>query len=252
MKFRCCKPVKLKPYITIFINLQGYKVEIERADVGPDSGAGPSLPPPPPPPPQDRAEDKSEDDSSDGGDDEYHRKRRKMNSSAEDTAVKGGDGQQAPTDLVEQPVALAPLSEVGVVTAPIQPEQTIEDCTQTAIPELPKSMFSQYGSNFTPEGNVFKTLGEVVQAMALPGKTVAQSATISEAPPLSNLSDSFQTSPRVVGEVEETDSARAREWRSKRNQDRASKQFGEEKARELVAESKGVGPDPDPSNVMGD
>ena len=92
--------------------------------------------------------------------------------------------------------------------------------------ELPKTMFSQYGSNLTPEGNVFKTLGAIVVAASVPSQT----ATVSEAPQRSNMSDSLLNSPLSskegpeVGALNtpaEADSSRAREWRSKLNQDRA-------------------------------
>ena len=220
MKFGCRKPVVLKPFITLFINLQGYRVDIERLDAGPAPGVGPVLPPPPPPPPRDDAED----DSSDGGDDEYHRKRRKRNLSPEGSVPKGGATHPTPTDEISVPAAASPVPEGGKAPSPENLEP-LDGGSLAAIPELPKSMFSQYGSNFTPEGNVFKTLGAVVHASSS-GRIVAHSTSISEAPPLSTLSDSLLTPSLAGGEVEEADSARTREWRRKRNQDRSARAPG--------------------------
>ena len=227
MCFGCRKPVQVKPSFTVFINLQGYLVTVERE--GEESDLGP-LPPPPPLPPRSK-EDKDEDDaaaedSSEGEDDDYGRKRRRKSRSG--SVGKGGGGtagegksheQGAPKDSVLHQLELSPLP----------PAPCEADARDTL--ELPKSMFSQYGSNLTPEGNVFKTLGAIVQAAKAP----AQSVVTSEAPGGSIFSDSGLLSPRetepgspsvvitVSSSQDDGDSARAREWRSKKNHDRPAK-----------------------------
>ena len=89
-------------------------------------------------------------------------------------------------------------------------------------------MFSQYGSNLTPDGNVFKTLGAIVQASAAP----AQSIALSEACPTSVLSDSLPgettvgSSPDVppaFSAQDEVNSAGSKERRSKMFHDRPAK-----------------------------
>ena len=58
MKFGCRVPVQLKSHITIFVNLQGFKIRVERVLDGKDKG---DLPPPPPPPAHEDKDDDPED-----------------------------------------------------------------------------------------------------------------------------------------------------------------------------------------------
>ena len=211
MRFGCRKPVQLKPSIMVFINFQGYKIVVERE--GEESDLGP-LPPPPPPPRRKDDEDAAADDSSEGEEDDYGRKRRRKSRSG--SADKGGEVMLGEGPHAEQGAAKA----CDLALQPAMPSVLLE------VPlELPKSMFSQYGSNLTPDGNVFKALGAIIQAAKAP----ALSVVLSEAPPKSALSESVLSSPRetIVGSSpeaaaamsahNEVDSARSREWRSKMN-----------------------------------
>ena len=257
MRFGCRKPVQLKPFITVFINLQGYKVTVERE--GEESDLGP-LPPPPPLPPR-RKDDKDDEDaaaqdSSEGEDDDYGRKRRRKSRSG--SADKGGVGKSGEGKNIEQGApkeCVLPQLEISP-PLPVVPEVGPLDNLV-----LPKTMFSQYGSNLTPDGNVFKALGAIVQAAKAP----AQSVVLSEAPDGSVLSESGLLSPRetVVGSPsavttavsaqDEGDSARTREWRSKMNQDRAAKGAALAQKTPLVATPSGSEhPAPSGALAMGD
>ena len=89
MKFGCQKLVLLKPFIMVYINLQGYKIVVERE--GEERDLGPLPPPPPPPPPRRKDDDDAAtDDSSDGEEDDCSRKRRRKSKS--NSAEKAGEG----------------------------------------------------------------------------------------------------------------------------------------------------------------
>ena len=237
MKFGCKVPVQFKSKLTIFVNLQGFMIRVEQEVAGKAKG---SLPSPPPPPNQKKDEDsdKGLNSSSDEGtvDSDSRKAREKRakanaNSSADKSKVgKGGK----PT---EDTAVVLPLPEVLAVEAATEARvQVRAPLSPGSAPslDLPKTMFSQYGSNLTEEGHVFKTLGAIVaaaQADVRSAESGAQDVMLMDAPPCSNISEAF---PPSLAEV--TDSADNRETsapssnsrvlderRSKKNHDRPAR-----------------------------
>jgi hypothetical protein len=99
-------PVKIQEYITMFVNMQGYRIRVEREDVT----TGDSPPHAPPPAPTKRGEDNKDDENEETDDDRWdscrgrHRKRDKESASALVGGAGAGRKSVAcmPTELQEQ------------------------------------------------------------------------------------------------------------------------------------------------------
>jgi hypothetical protein len=134
---------ELQNFITLFVNLQGYRIKIIR-----ETAAADDSPPRVPPsfPPGDDNEER-EDDCEETDDDRWdgrrgkHLKEKRATASAPD---KGGRG---------------PRKSVPLNAAPFSPP--VDDA---ALLTIPASARSQYGSNLTPTGNIFPLVAQIIKA----------------------------------------------------------------------------------------
>ena len=144
------------------------------------------------------------------------RKRNKEHS----PAAKSGGGSSAPSVLEHQVSPCLPPLGSDLLAPPPASAQAV---TPPLLPVLPPSMFSQYGSNFTPEGNVFSSLGEIVRAASLPQPEVPSLLTTDSSPSTLAPVSCEPASSVVTSELMEADSAISRERRSKKFHDRPAK-----------------------------
>ncbi|KAK1609441.1 hypothetical protein QYE76_033114 [Lolium multiflorum] len=143
MSFGCRKGDVLPDSITLFVNLQGYRIKILR-----ENAAAEDSPPRAPPsfPPGDDNEER-EDDCEETDDDRWdgrrgkHLKEKRAAASAPD---KGGRG---------------PRKSVPLNAAPFSPP-----ADDAALLTIPASARSQYGSNLTPTGNIFPLVAQIIKA----------------------------------------------------------------------------------------
>ncbi|KAK1669324.1 hypothetical protein QYE76_057483 [Lolium multiflorum] len=152
MSVGCIAPVKIQEYITVFVNMQGYRIRVEREDdLRRDS------PPLAPPPAEDKRgeEDKDEDNEETNEDRWDGRRGRHLKNDKEPTSAPvggaGGAGHRgAPT----------------------------------------RSVFSQYGSNLTKDGDIFPMVAKIMNS------AVAQPQP--QTPPSSFDSDTQQASLSII------------------------------------------------------
>ncbi|KAK1613749.1 hypothetical protein QYE76_019266 [Lolium multiflorum] len=131
--FGCKTPVRLPPYIMLFVNSQGFKVRVlpEQEPEGPKDN--------PPPPPRQQFDDKDEDiEESEGeGWDGCRGKHNRKNKEP----AKGTSGD---------------ASEPKRKSVPMGPSEQVT--------KLPDSAMNQYGSNLTDSGDIFPALAKIVSA----------------------------------------------------------------------------------------
>ncbi|KAK1686188.1 hypothetical protein QYE76_047036 [Lolium multiflorum] len=219
----CRTPIQLPSHIMMFVNLQGYRVRVERED-GPEGGQA-SLPPPPPHKPiEDEDEDagESEDNRWDGRRGNHATKFKQGNL----PKAKGAGGNQCRKLVaIEGPIG----TKIGVGAG--------------ASAGLPPTMFSQYGSNLTVDGGMFPIMAQVLGGRTEPVAATNEVIVVSEHPTqsLSTMEVSTPGGTHAIGQssmtnqseeeglVEDCDTwesnpeaMRAKERRSKSNADRPS------------------------------
>ncbi|KAK1692879.1 hypothetical protein QYE76_009576 [Lolium multiflorum] len=145
MSFGCRKGEALPESITIFVNLQGYRIKILRETVAAEDS--PPRAPPSFPPGDDNGErddeyEETDDDRWDGRRGKHLKEKR----AAASAPSKGGNGPRKSVPLSAEPLS-PPADDAALLT-------------------IPASARSQYGSNLTPTGNIFPLVAQIIKASA--------------------------------------------------------------------------------------
>nr|XP_051211218.1 uncharacterized protein LOC127328676 [Lolium perenne] len=149
MAFGCRKEDLLPDYITLFVNMQGYRIQVVR-----EAENAENSPPQAPSkfPLADGTEDK-EDDLDETDDDRWDGRRgHHTQKSLHATASAPGAGGGGPRKSV--PLAASPGSPSAC--RPVTPN----DLTL----QIPDSARRQYGTNLTPTGNIFPLVAKIIQS----------------------------------------------------------------------------------------
>ncbi|KAK1670007.1 hypothetical protein QYE76_058166 [Lolium multiflorum] len=147
MSVGCQAPVQLQDYITLFVNMQGYRIRIEREDLA----AAESPPHAPPPAPARGGDDDKDEDNEETDEDRWdgYRGRHRKNDKEVSSAPAGGAGGPG-----RKSCARATLASTVQVTAP------------SSNVQLPASVFSQYGTNLTETGDIFPMMAKIMHGAA--------------------------------------------------------------------------------------
>ncbi|KAK1616897.1 hypothetical protein QYE76_022414 [Lolium multiflorum] len=149
MSFGCRKDDRLPDSITLFVNMQGYRIQVLREDE--DAGSSPPQAPPKFPP-ADGVEDKEDDlDETDEERWDGRRGRHAHKSSRVSASAPGAGGG-------------GPRKSVPLAAAPGSPSARCPATPNDMSLQIPDSARSQYGTNLTPTGNIFPLIAKVIQS----------------------------------------------------------------------------------------
>ncbi|KAK1602998.1 hypothetical protein QYE76_048210 [Lolium multiflorum] len=193
MSVGCQAPVKLQEFITIFVNMQGYRIRVEREE----DAAGDSPPHAPLPPPGERGEEDKDEDFEETDEDRWDGRRgrhRKNDKEVASAPAKGAGGKG------RKSVPLLGSDSVGQVAA----DPTVQP-TNSPV-NLPASAFSQYGSNLTESGDIFPTMAKMLHSVAVQPQPQTPSGSLDSDPPQVSLSLICDTpeEPNDAGQSEPT------------------------------------------------
>jgi hypothetical protein len=157
MSFGCQTPVQLQEHITLFFNMQGFRIHI--VPISKDLMEGTNHDPPSPP--AKNGEDDKDEDQEETDEDRWDQRRKKHSDKTKNTPasapVGGKDG------FARKSVPLA------VADGPCPPPAICPKNSQQQKITLPASAFTQYGSNLTAQGDIFPTMANMIkQVLASP------------------------------------------------------------------------------------
>ncbi|KAK1599880.1 hypothetical protein QYE76_018482 [Lolium multiflorum] len=232
----CRAPVQLPDSITLFVNMQGFRVRVVREDA--PAASGPLSPSPHHKP----SADEDEDDAADSDGDRWDGRR-------------GRHASKEPQSSAPMKNLTAKNQGKGVgASRKSVPLTATSPCTDKELPltSLPKTVFSQYGSNLTKDGDIFPIVAQIVASASLPTSNPEEELTL-DSEPLISISVSELCTPgggatsgqsyvtpfkakslseeekkeldwqTPISAAEEDESLREKERRSKSNNDRPSK-----------------------------
>ncbi|KAK1625985.1 hypothetical protein QYE76_000300 [Lolium multiflorum] len=157
MSFGCQAPVQLQEHITLFVNMQGFRIRI--VPISKDLTEGTNHDPPSPP--ARNGEDDKDEDQEETDEDRWDQRRKKHSDKTKNTPasapVGGKDG------FARKSVPLA------VADGPCPSPAICPKSSQQQKITLPASAFTQYGSNLTAQGDIFPTMANMIkQVLASP------------------------------------------------------------------------------------
>jgi hypothetical protein len=152
MSFGCRKGDRLPDHITLFVNMQGYNIQVVREEET-TQDSPPHEPPkfPPGEGTDDKDEDYEETDEERWDGRRGHHIRKDSRGSA--SAPAGGQG---------------PRKSVPLGSSPVSPSACLPPNDKVLSPQIPASARSQYGSNLTPTGNIFPLVAQIIKSAKLP------------------------------------------------------------------------------------
>ncbi|KAK1693865.1 hypothetical protein QYE76_010562 [Lolium multiflorum] len=161
--FGCRKDDVLPESITLFVNLQGYRIRVIC-----ETPAADDSPPHAPPrfPPGDGNDDK-EDDCDETDEDRWDGRRGKhlKDKRATASAPSAGGG--------------GPRKSVPLAAAPSSPSASLPDGDAALNLRIPASACSRYGTNLTSTGNIFPLVAQIIKA-SVPTSSEHQSSDLSD------------------------------------------------------------------------
>ncbi|KAK1608743.1 hypothetical protein QYE76_032416 [Lolium multiflorum] len=169
MTVGCRAPVQLPDSITLFVNMQGFRVRVLREDA--PAAPGPLSPPPHHKP----AADDDEDDAAESDGDRWDgcRGRHASKETQKSAPKKNPAARNQGKDVV-----------AGRKSVPLT---ATSPCTDKELPltTLPKTVFSQYGSNLTKDGDIFPMVAQIVASASMPSSNLEEESTMDSEPLLS-------------------------------------------------------------------
>jgi hypothetical protein len=160
MSFGCQTPVQLQEHITLFVNMQGFKIRI--VPISKKSTDEPYNDPPSPP--AKNGEDDKDEDQEETDEDRWDQRRKKHNDKTKNTPASAPAGGNA--GFARKSV---PQAATEGYTSPCSPSACRAEKDQSHKITLPASAFSQYGSNLTAQGDIFPTMANMIkQVLASP------------------------------------------------------------------------------------
>ncbi|KAK1605794.1 hypothetical protein QYE76_029467 [Lolium multiflorum] len=186
MSFGCRKGELLPDHITLFVNMQGYRIQVIREDQAVQDSPPHDLPKFPP---GDGTEDKDEDlEETDEERWDGRRGKHVHKDTRGSASAPGGGG--------------GPRKSVPLGSSPASPSACLPLNASDPNLQIPASARSQYGSNLTPTGNIFPLVAQIIKSALPPTSAVGS-------PPAGDLSidsicEELSEDPTPVGRVSPT------------------------------------------------
>ncbi|KAK1663881.1 hypothetical protein QYE76_052040 [Lolium multiflorum] len=180
MSFGCRSPALLPNFITLFVNMEGFKIR-----VAPEAANVENSPPLAPPPSHNKDREEEKDEDMEETDDDRWDGRRGRHAPKE-----GNTSQSAPAGGKAGPARKS---------VPISGQES-----PPQAPSLPSTAFSQYGSNLTEQGDIFPIVAKILNpALATPQPLPSLEEAERLSPSVLSPEDSNKEETSYFGSVEE-------------------------------------------------
>jgi hypothetical protein len=154
MAFGCQVPVQLQEHITLFVNMQGFRIRI--VPISKDLAAETNNDPPSPPA-RNRENDK-EEDQEETDEDRWDQRRKKHSDKGKNTPASAPAGGKE--GFARKSV---PQMTTEGYSSPCSPSACRSKDSQAKMITLPATAFTQYGSNLTENGDIFPTVANIIK-----------------------------------------------------------------------------------------